>query len=86
MLNRFPRHPLQEIVVDTFVPNNAYVIGGTGIGTVVGDEYEHDLPESEPHHLRNSMIVCTGANACGKVRNSPFHGSSSDLTAFRASI
>ena len=50
------RHPLQEQVVDTFVPNDAHIAGGdAGITTM------RDGEES------NSILLCTGANACGKV-------------------
>ncbi|KAF8895319.1 DNA mismatch repair protein MutS [Infundibulicybe gibba] len=47
------RHPLQEQVVDTFVPNDAHVVGGTGIGGKSGKN-------------SHSVVLCTGANACGK--------------------
>ncbi|CCM03560.1 uncharacterized protein FIBRA_05696 [Fibroporia radiculosa] len=55
------RHPLQELVVDTFVPNDAFVVGGAGINAAA--EGYIDQNESEKG---NSIIVCTGANACGK--------------------
>ncbi|KAJ7644219.1 DNA mismatch repair protein MutS [Roridomyces roridus] len=45
------RHPLQEQVVDTFVPNDAHLAGGCG--EPFGAEW-------------NSVLLCTGANACGK--------------------
>ncbi|CAK5284093.1 unnamed protein product [Mycena citricolor] len=55
------RHPLQEQVVDTFVPNDAHLVGGSGNRSVlVGDETT--LEEEE----WNSIVLCTGANACGK--------------------
>lgn len=54
------RHPLQERVVDTFVPNDARLIGGAGIGA--NPEYPEDGKQW------NSVLLCTGANACGKVR------------------
>ncbi|KAJ7600737.1 DNA mismatch repair protein MutS [Mycena floridula] len=44
------RHPLQELVVDTFVPNDARLAGS-------GDSEEEK---------RNKVVLCTGANACGK--------------------
>lgn len=44
------RHPLQELVVDTFVPNDAH-LGGEGSRD---DDYKHRI------------ALCTGANACGK--------------------
>ena len=55
----FHRHPLQEQVVDTFVPNDAHMIGGAGIGS------SPILPDD--HNEWNSVLLCTGANACGKV-------------------
>ncbi|KAJ7134704.1 DNA mismatch repair protein MutS [Mycena epipterygia] len=55
------RHPLQEQVVDTFVPNDAHLAGGSGNRSVlVGDEATNEAEEW------NSMVLCTGANACGK--------------------
>ncbi|KAF8957258.1 hypothetical protein BDZ97DRAFT_2079293 [Flammula alnicola] len=52
------RHPLQERVVDTFVPNDARLIGGAGIGSFP------DCPDDNEQW--NSVLLCTGANACGK--------------------
>ncbi|KAF7314371.1 DNA mismatch repair protein 5 [Mycena kentingensis (nom. inval.)] len=55
------RHPLQEQVVDTFVPNDAHLAGGSGDRSVlVGDEMTNLTEEW------NSVVLCTGANACGK--------------------
>lgn len=55
---RHSRHPLQEQVVDTFVPNDVHIAGGNaGITT----DTMRDGEES------NSILLCTGANACGKV-------------------
>ncbi|KAF9476534.1 hypothetical protein BDN70DRAFT_863087 [Pholiota conissans] len=51
------RHPLQERVLDTFVPNDARLIGGAGIGA------DPDRPDDAQW---NSVLLCTGANACGK--------------------
>jgi hypothetical protein len=45
--------------VDTFVPNDAHIIGGAGIGS------SPTMPDD--HHQWNSVLLCTGANACGKV-------------------
>ncbi|PCH37347.1 hypothetical protein WOLCODRAFT_167438 [Wolfiporia cocos MD-104 SS10] len=59
------RHPLQELVVDTFVPNDAFVIGGKGVGIEpvgISDETASDSSRKES----NSIVICTGANACGK--------------------
>ncbi|KAF8608257.1 hypothetical protein BDV93DRAFT_486860 [Ceratobasidium sp. AG-I] len=49
-------HPLQNLLVPTFVPNDAHVAGGRGIG-VDSDGVEEDI---------KSIMICTGANACGK--------------------
>ncbi|KAJ7212032.1 muts domain V-domain-containing protein [Mycena pura] len=55
------RHPLQEQVVDTFVPNDAQLAGGSGnCSVLVGDEVTDEAEEW------NSVVLCTGANACGK--------------------
>ncbi|KAG1745988.1 DNA mismatch repair protein MutS [Suillus paluster] len=55
------RHPLQEQVVDIFVPNNAQLVAGVGFG----DSTER---QTEVGHLQtwSSVVLCTGANACGK--------------------
>ena len=55
------RHPLQELVVDTFVPNDVRIAGGTR-ELVVNGEQGDDLKEEVPN-----VVICTGANACGKV-------------------
>lgn len=57
------RHPLQELVVDAFVPNDAHLVGGVGLG----QPYEpiHDSNAANDSNL-NSIVLCTGANACGK--------------------
>ncbi|KAG5352096.1 hypothetical protein C0989_003895 [Termitomyces sp. Mn162] len=57
------RHPLQEQVIDTFVPNDALLVGGTGSGPTFRNG--KDISDSEQ---QNSVLLCTGANACGKVR------------------
>ncbi|TDL23286.1 hypothetical protein BD410DRAFT_176959 [Rickenella mellea] len=63
------RHPLQEQVVDTFVPNDIFMRGGMGIGV---SSYDHDDGSDGTSHSdstttnRRSVIICTGANACGK--------------------
>ncbi|KAI0731903.1 DNA mismatch repair protein MutS [Fomitopsis betulina] len=58
------RHPLQELVVDTFVPNDAFIAGGNGAS--VAPEGEGDAVDCDTQD-RNSIVVCTGANACGKA-------------------
>ncbi|KAG6890840.1 hypothetical protein C0995_003273 [Termitomyces sp. Mi166 len=55
------RHPLQEQVVDTFVPNDARLIGGVGSGPTFRNG--EAISDSE----QNSVLLCTGANACGKI-------------------
>ncbi|KAF9013228.1 muts domain V-domain-containing protein [Cyathus striatus] len=52
------RHPLHEQIVDTFVPNDARIVGGAGNGSQIVD--------SETGDPWNSILLCTGANACGK--------------------
>jgi len=61
----YHRHPLHERVVDIFVPNDAQVIGGVGIGSSAG------RPDGDDE--RKSVLLCTGANACGKVDLRSFH-------------
>jgi DNA mismatch repair protein MSH5 len=48
------RHPLQELIVETYVPNDTNIDGGRGLGVARTAE---DI---------NSVVVITGANACGK--------------------
>ncbi|KAI0061404.1 hypothetical protein BV25DRAFT_1870738 [Artomyces pyxidatus] len=60
------RHPLQEQVVDTFVPNDSLVVGGAGIGSFPIVHGEDDDLSSDGTILGNSVMICTGANACGK--------------------
>lgn len=64
------RHPLQELVVNTFVPNDAFLLGGSGMGVgteVYVEDNNIEEPQEDRHCVKNSIIVCTGANACGKV-------------------
>ncbi|KAI9443370.1 muts domain V-domain-containing protein [Lactarius indigo] len=60
------RHPLQEQTVDTFVPNDVFLIGGAGIESYADIHGEEDDLMSEGSTPGNSVLVCTGANACGK--------------------
>ncbi|KAJ6559109.1 DNA mismatch repair protein MutS [Mycena vulgaris] len=51
----------QGRLLDTFVPNDAHLAGGSGNrSVVVGDEATNEAEEW------NSVVLCTGANACGK--------------------
>lgn len=52
------RHPLQEQVVDAFVPNDAHIVGGVG---------QKSSSHCNGDTGSNSVLLCTGANACGKV-------------------
>lgn len=67
----FSRHPLYETVVDTFVPNDTHLIGGAG--------FNSDVAQTDNKQQWNSVLLCTGANACGKVS---FH----HLAALRFSL
>ncbi|KAG6840989.1 hypothetical protein C0991_002879 [Blastosporella zonata] len=60
---RHGRHPLQEQIIDTFVPNDASLVGGAGLGPTSQDST--DGSESDFTEW-NSVLLCTGANACGK--------------------
>ncbi|KAF8476686.1 DNA mismatch repair protein MutS [Russula ochroleuca] len=67
------RHPLQEQTVDTFVPNDILIVGGAGIGSypavhVGEDDGDNNLMSEGVSVLGNSVVICTGANACGKVK------------------
>jgi Mismatch repair ATPase (MutS family) len=57
------RHPLQEQVVDTFVPNDTRVVGGSGTDSSFNDNDNASNSDGD----WNSVVLCTGANACGKV-------------------
>jgi DNA mismatch repair protein MSH5 len=60
------RHPLQEQILDTFVPNDARLVGGVGFGMC----YEDDSSDVGAEATWGSVVLCTGANACGKVSTS----------------
>ncbi|PIL22345.1 hypothetical protein GSI_15033 [Ganoderma sinense ZZ0214-1] len=51
------RHPLQELVVDTFVPNDAYFVGGAGIGVILDDDATDTESEDERRQVKNSVVV-----------------------------
>ncbi|KAI0087825.1 muts domain V-domain-containing protein [Irpex rosettiformis] len=59
------RHPLQELVTDTFVPNDTFLIGADFSGDIHNLDGAESIPLSQEDH-DNSILVCTGANACGK--------------------
>ncbi|KAF9783468.1 muts domain V-domain-containing protein [Thelephora terrestris] len=54
------RHPLQELVVDTFVPNDVHIVGGPPTPIVSGEQGDGQEEEAP------NVVICTGANACGK--------------------
>ncbi len=41
-------------------------MGGAGTGVAV-DSDNSEYSEDAPQYAKNSIMVCTGANACGKV-------------------
>lgn len=58
------RHPLQELTVDSYVPNNTWLVGGSG-------DLEEDISSalssvSEPAAHGPSTILMTGPNYSGK--------------------
>lgn len=65
---KFSRHPLQEQIVDTFVPNDL-LLAGRAREKVPSMEEDDDGEDDTMTSRRDarSMLVCTGANACGKV-------------------
>ncbi|KAF5385688.1 hypothetical protein D9757_005471 [Collybiopsis confluens] len=65
------RHPLQEMVIDTFVPNDTRITGGDGRFSMFANSSDTDTDtrlDENSLALWNSILLCTGANACGKVR------------------
>ncbi|KAH8104687.1 DNA mismatch repair protein MutS [Cristinia sonorae] len=58
------RHPLQELAVDTFVPNDVAFAGGGSAGMRL--PIEDEMEEIGGNDELSSIVVCTGANACGK--------------------
>lgn len=48
-------------MVDTFVPNDVYIAGGTHEVGVSGEQDDGSGGEAP------NVVICTGANACGKV-------------------
>jgi len=68
------RHPLQEQVVDVFVSNDMCIAGGAGIQSPYQDR---------DGKMLNSVLLCTGANACGKVFNAHVEAEKMALKRFR---
>jgi len=69
----YNRHPLQELVDDRFVPNDACAVGGRGLGvqlqTLASSSSNANEAEEEKDTLKEkgcSIVICTGANASGK--------------------
>ena len=52
---------------DTFVPNDTLMMGGAGLGSSVDRYIQIDggSDTSGKSHAK-SIVVCTGANSCGK--------------------
>ena len=68
------RHPLQELSVPSYVPNDAYLVGGSG-GISPGEEREGsenvslnriDISSSSKVMKGPSMLIMTGPNYAGK--------------------
>ena len=66
-LNPCARHPLHEQILDTFVPNDARLVSGVGFGMC----YKDDASDTGVGATWTSIVLCTGANACGKVSPVP---------------
>lgn len=73
-LNDNCRHPLVERVADVFVPNDALLAGGRGakLDKPMADQDSDDSSESNDNKDQEnaepcSVVLVTGANACGKV-------------------
>jgi DNA mismatch repair protein MSH5 len=52
------------------VPNDIFMVGGAGLDSYPVVHGEDDDLMSDGSILGNSVLVCTGANACGKVKES----------------
>lgn len=57
------RHPLQELVVPSFIPNGCHISGG--LGTESEPDEEPPLSHQQ-HNLGRSMLILTGPNHSGK--------------------
>lgn len=59
-------------MVDSFVPNDVYLVGGSGSGSeenaTASPEVDFGTPgTSRESTERANVLILTGANACGKV-------------------
>ena len=54
--------------MDTFVPNDVFLVGGAGVDSCLDVRDVDDDLILEGSTMGNSVLICTGANACGKVR------------------
>lgn len=61
-------------MVDVFVPNDTRLAGGAGIQSPYQDR---------DGKILNSVLLCTGANACGKVFNTHVEAKKVALKRFR---
>lgn len=52
--------------MDIFVPNSARLVGGVGIDSQFSG-YQGDQQQTGGSTTWNSVVICMGANACGKV-------------------
>lgn len=79
-----PRHPLQELCEDTFVPNDCHLTGASDWETDTGEmasAHEDESRETDQEgsqgtqqsSQRRGVMLLTGPNACGKVRTSTEH-------------
>jgi DNA mismatch repair protein MSH5 len=53
--------------VDTFVPNDVRLVGGRGTSSGDDDNMTGSDDSEDQEGKARSIVVCTGANACGKV-------------------
>ncbi|ORY66344.1 muts domain V-domain-containing protein [Pseudomassariella vexata] len=57
------RHPLQELMVSSFISNDCYMCGGHGDQDQLGDASSVNMPDHEEHP---STLILTGPNHSGK--------------------
>ena len=61
------RHPLQELVVDAFVPNDTLLVDSNCPEEAIALlQQQYDI-DGCMKSRGNGVMICTGANACGKV-------------------